>query len=209
MQPPLIGCSSSGWQSASSSWRCNPPPSGPKSRLARRCLLEDFRVSCELDPGTADVSCEVVPCISAVAALQSIEDQPMFGVDDPEPLLPAHHHERAPIELGRVPQARHHRVQLVDTAGAVGKKVEVAVELEEPAEVEPLLDVVLDLRQAGEVGLREQWQALMQSERLQSLAHPVHDVDFVHGKSRHPGALVRMVLDQTLGLQYAQRLADR
>ena len=42
----------------------------------------------ELDPGPPDVAAEVPLGVDGVAALERVEEQPVLGVDDPQPVRP-------------------------------------------------------------------------------------------------------------------------
>jgi hypothetical protein len=87
--------------------------------------------------------------------------------------------------------------------------VKLAVEGDELLDVDAAFDLVLDLVEPQQIARRQERQALGQRQRLELFPHLVHDVDLVHGEPRHPGALVGLLLDQALGGEHLQRLADR
>jgi hypothetical protein len=152
--------------------------------------------------------------VDHVAAVDGVEQQPVLGVDDPLAARAGQREERAAVVGGRVPQPGDGGGQLVDPAAGVAAQVELAVELQEIGDggARPLrnrLDPLLQLGQCPQVVEVELGDALADGELLELLAHPVDDVDLVHGQAGHPGALVPLVLGEPLGLEDPQRLAHR
>src|SRR5450756_1415203 len=155
------------------------------------------------------MAAEVALAVGNVPALDRVQQQAVLGVDHPSPARAADRHERSSVVLGGVPQPGHHGRQGVDAATGVAEQVELAVQLQEPADCGVDLDLFLELPQAAQLHLGEVRNALAQRERLEALAHLVDGVHLVRAQPGDPGTLVRLVLDEPLGLEHAQRLADR
>ena len=73
------------------------------SAAQTKSVAQDLQVLGERNPRASDMPTEKPLAVHAVASRDRVEQQPMFGVDDPTPLSTIVHHEGAPEVLSRIP----------------------------------------------------------------------------------------------------------